>query len=178
MFPFSNRLPVIMDSKEFDIKVVSLKDKVFRFAWKILNDRDQAEDVVQDLFEKLWKMKNQLQKYDNIEAVVIKTAKNLCLDKLKHEKINAQKIGELKFHQPMFIPDESEKKDINDLIKKIIQQLPEKQKMIIHLRDIEGYEFNEITEIMDMDVSSVRVNLSRARKAVKEKIIYTMNYGL
>ena len=167
-----------MESKEFEIKVVSLKDKVFRFVRKILNDHDEAEDVLQDLFEKLWKMKNQLQKYDNLEAFVIKAAKNQCLDKLKHQKINAQKIGELKFHQQIFNPDESENKDINDLIEKIIQQLPEKQKMIIHLRDIEGYEFEEITEIMEMDVSAVRVNLSRARKIVKEKIIYTMNYGL
>jgi RNA polymerase sigma-70 factor, ECF subfamily len=168
-----------MDSKEFDIKVVSLKDKVFRFAKKILNDGDDAEDVVQDLFEKLWKMKNQLQKYDNIEAFVIKTTRNLCLDKLKHEKINIQKTRELQFHQQTItIPDESEKKEINIIIKSTIQHLPEKQKLIIHLRDIEGYEFDEIVKIMEMDVNAVRMNLSRARKAVKEKIIYTMNYGL
>lgn len=168
-----------MDSKEFDIKVVSLKDKVFRFAKKILNDHDEAEDVVQDLFEKLWKMQNQLQKYDNIEAFVIKTTKNLCLDRQKHEKINAQKIREMEFHQHTGeYQNESEKNDINKIIKSTIQQLPEKQKLIIHLRDIEGYEFDEIVEIMEMDINAVRMNLSRARKAVKEKIIYTMNYGL
>ena len=56
--------------------------------------------------------------------------------------------------------------------------LPDKQRIIIHLRDVEGYEFEEIARILESDETSVRVNLSRARKRVKEELLNAINYGL
>ena len=166
-------------SNEFNIHFISIKDKIFRFALKILNNHEDAQDAVQDVFEKLWKMRDNLNKYENLEAFTIKMTKNLCLDKLKHKKLKTQKIQEIESNQEFQIKNNNyDKKNTSEIIKLFINQLPDKQKMIIHLRDIEGFEFNEIAEIMEIDINAIRMNLSRGRKAIKEKLIKTLNYGL
>ena len=166
-------------SKEFNILVSAIRDKIFRFALKILcNNYEEAQDVVQDVFEKLWKMKNNLHQYKNLEALSVKMTKNICLDKLKHEKIKAQKIIK-SIGTVDYIPNNNyDEKNTSEIIKGLINQLPEKQKMIIHLRDVEGLEFDEIADIMEMNINAVRMNLSRGRSAIKEELIKTMNYGL
>ena len=73
---------------------------------------------------------------------------------------------------------EGESSDIGELTRSIIAALPEKQRMAIHLRDVEGYEIAEIGEILGMEERNVRMNLSRARKSVREEIIKVMNYGV
>lgn len=167
-------------SNQFDIHISAIKDKVFRFALKILSNRhEDAQDVVQDLFEKLWGMRDNLNKYDNLEAVSMKMTKNLCLDRLKHEKMKVQKHSNLLLDKDLQITEPNfDKTNATEIVKRLIDQLPEKQKMIIHLRDIEGYEFSEIAETLDIDINAVRMNLSRGRKTVKEQLLKTMNYGL
>ena len=166
-------------SKEFNILVSAVRDKIFRFALKILsNNYEEAQDVVQDVFEKLWKMKNNLHQYKNLEALSMKMTKNLCLDRLKHEKIKAQKI---KMNIDLIISmsnNNYDEKNIAEIIKGLISQLPEKQKMIIHLRDVEGFDLNEIADIMEININAVRMNLSRGRSTIKEELVKTMNYGL
>ena len=166
-------------SKDFNRHVGLLKDKVFRFASKMLNNPDDAHDVVQDLFEKLWKMRKDLIRYQNLESFSIKVTRNLCLDRLKHEK--------LKVHKQMVMASEQAEtadyqdyadKDMDALLKSFIQELPDKQRMVLHLRDVEGCDFREITDIMEIDINAVRMNLSRGRKTIKERLIKTMNYGL
>ena len=166
-------------SKEFNILVSAVRDKIFRFALKILsNNYEEAQDVVQDVFEKLWKMKNNLHQYKNLEALSVKMTKNICLDKLKHEKIKAQKIIKRIDTVDYMSNNNYDEKNTSEIIKGLIDQLPEKQKMIIHLRDVEGLEFDEIADIMEMNTNAVRMNLSRGRSAIKEELIKTMNYGL
>ena len=166
-------------SKEFNILVSAVRDKIFRFALKILsNNYEEAQDVVQDVFEKLWKMKNNLHQYKNLEALSVKMTKNICLDKLKHEKIKAQKIIKRIDTVDYMSNNNYDEKNTSEIIKGLIDQLPEKQKMIIHLRDVEGLEFDEIADIMEMNINAVRMNLSRGRSAIKEELIKTMNYGL
>ena len=68
--------------------------------------------------------------------------------------------------------------ELAEITKKLIRNLPEKQKMAIHLRDVEQYEYNEISEMLEMDIPSIRMNLSRARKTISEKLIKITSYGL
>ena len=68
--------------------------------------------------------------------------------------------------------------DVGSLIDQFIAELPEQQQTILHLRDVEGYEFDTIAEVVGMESATVRVNLSRARRAIKEKMLKTMNFGL
>ncbi|MGV8946042.1 MAG: RNA polymerase sigma factor, partial [Lutibacter sp.] len=71
--------------------------------------------------------------------------------------------------------------ELNDsvsLVHKLIDNLPEQQKLIIQLRDIEQYEFDEIAEMLDMQPTAIRVSLSRARKTIREQLIKKHNYGI
>jgi len=173
-----NRVLYIMTEKDYNKIVHSVKDKIFRFARSILYDTNEAEDITQDVFIKLWLNKNWTTKYKNIESFLMHLTKNQCLDKIKHRKVQINSMKDLKVLKNDFIDNNNEKKDTSDIIKEIIKKLPEKQKIIIHLRDVEGYEFEEISEITGVNLNALRVNLSRARKTVKEQLIKTMNYGL
>jgi len=98
---------------------------------------------------------------------------------LKHEKIKAQKINKIiDTIDYMSNTSNYDEKNTSEIIKELIGQLPEKQRMIIHLRDVEGFEFSEIAEIMEININAVRMNLSRGRTTIKEKLIKKMNYGL
>ncbi len=161
-----------MKLKEFEKTIFVLKDKLYRFANSILYNTADAEDIVQEVLTKMWCNKNKLQGIDNKEAYVMRTTKNMCLDKLRHNKMILQKNKDLTTLNTVIYEDKTnENKETNQFLRKIINNLPEKQKMIIHLRDIEGYDFNEIATMLDMNISAIRTNLSRARQKVKEEMI-------
>lgn len=167
-----------MIKKDYNNIVISLKDKIFRFARIFLTDSSEAEDITQDVFEKLWLNKEWINKYNNIDAFLMRTTKNLCLDKIKHQQVVLRSSPEIKLLHNNYIEPENENKDISDKIKQLIADLPEKQKQIIHLRDVEGCEFEEIAQMTGIELNAVRVGLSRARKTVKQELIKVMNYGL
>ena len=167
-----------MDRKEFEIQVMSLKDKVFRFSRTLLGNTDEAEDVTQDIYEKLWLKKEEISKYNNVESFVIQSTKNLCYDRIKHKNVVLNSSTEIKATSNTSVEPENENIETSELIRNAIKNLPKKQKTIMHLRDIEGYEFSEIVKITGDELNSIRVNLSRARKAVKDELIKKMSYGL
>lgn len=160
-----------MNKKEYNNIVFELKDKVFRFARTLLNNSDEAEDITQDIFERLWLKREKASDYNNVESYVIQSTRNLCYDHIKHRKVVLKSESEIKHTSSYVSKEEDEPNNYMGQIKKVIELLPKKQKTIMHLRDIEGYDFDEISEIMGIDVNAIRVNLSRARKAVKEELI-------
>ena len=165
--------------KEFPISFDALRNKVFRFACRMLHNDEDARDITQDMSEKIWNMHKEARLSGKIEALAMTMTKNLCLDKLKHEKQKQYKLQVLRDSQETaFQPADYDRKNTHQVIRELIDKLPEKQRMVIHLRDVESFSFEEIAEIMAMDVSAVRMNVSRARKTVKENLIKTMNYGL
>lgn len=157
----------------------ALQDRVFRYAMRMLGNEEDAGDVVQDVGEKLVRMGNALWQIDNTGAYALTIARNLCMDRLRHEQVKARKLAFLRRED--ISPDNEihgyERKDTAGLIRQMIDRLPEKQKTAIHLRDVEGYEYEEIARIMGSDIQAVRMNLSRARKTIKEKLIKLHNYG-
>ena len=168
-----------MNDQEFKARVFPLKDKLFRFAGRILDQREDAEDVTQDILIRLWKRKDELDEYDNIEAFAMTSVKNLCMDKLKHQQMKNKKLRSMKEEIAQETTDYGlELKETNSIVQAILGQLPMQQKMVMHLRDIEGYSTDEITEIMNLNAVAVRTNLSRARKKVREKMLKIMNYGI
>ena len=161
-----------MDLREFKIQVFPLKNKLFRIANRLLDDSEDAKDIVQEVFIKLWNMRDKLDIYRSIEALAVVSTRNLCLDKLKAKKYPTESLDKLKSDIPE--PGTEMKTDLTYLtekIKEIISQLPEQMKMIMQLRDIEGYDFEEIAEIVGMNENAIRVSLSRARKKVREIMI-------
>jgi len=166
-----------MTVEKFKIEVLPIKHKLFRLANRMLVNTPEAEDIVQEVFLRLWARKERLNEYRSIEAFAMTITKNLCLDKLKSKGYKTNELTEKHEQQTTETPyQKMEMTDSYQKVKKIIDTLPEQQRMIIHLRDIEGYEYEEISEIMNISVNTIRVNLSRARKKVKEILVKTYHY--
>jgi RNA polymerase sigma-70 factor (ECF subfamily) len=165
-----------MTKEQFVNEVVIFGDKMYRIAFRLLENSDSAKDVLQESFLKLWEKRYEIKKIRSIEAYVVTVIKNKCLDKLRLVKQNID-IKSLRSETQNPEP-EYENKEVVIEIKKIIQKLPEQQKTIIELRDIEGLSYEEIAEILDMSVNNVRVHLSYARKKLKEELGKIYNYGL
>jgi len=161
-----------MNFQDFNTKVYPLKDKIFRFAKRMLSQTEEAEDMVQEVFIRMWKHREKLDEYRSLEALAMITTKNLCLDKLKARKFPVESWND----QRLFIETiaEETRPDHSDLvsgIREAMNSLPEQARMIVHLRDIEGYEFTEIAEVVGMQENAIRVALSRARKRIREMLI-------
>ncbi|NOX46482.1 MAG: sigma-70 family RNA polymerase sigma factor [Chlorobi bacterium] len=166
-----------MTAETFQIEVLPVKHKLFRFANRLLCNTENAEDIVQETFLRLWSKRDNLKEYKSIEAFAMTITKNLCLDKLKSKKHKSDELTERNQGTTMDTPYKyTERADTFNKVKEIIDSLPGQQRMIIHLRDVEGYEFEEIADVLEMSVNTIRVNLSRARKKTREKMLKAYNY--
>jgi len=160
-----------MTQEEFKIEVFPLKNKLFRFAKRLLENTEEAEDMVQDVFIRLWNMRDKLGEYRSVEALAMVTTRNLCLDKLRTKKYSTEKIDTLKDEIEGVMNEQNhDHSEIINKIHQIMKSLPEQQRMVMQLRDIEGYDYNEIAAILDMNENAIRVNVSRARKKIREMI--------
>ena len=168
-----------MNQNEFMNLIAPFKDKVFRLAKRLLISREEAEDATQDVLVKLWNKNSSLEDYNNVEAFAMTMTKNYCLDQLK-----SKRAGNLSIVHDNFVGRDpaldKKMEDIDSLnwVEKIINQLPKQQRMIIQLRDIEQYEFEEIAKIMNSNEIAIRVALSRARKTVRAFMIKTHSHGI
>jgi len=168
-----------MNQKEFLDTVLPFKDKVFRLAKRLLVSSDEAEDATQELYFKLWKNKDRIATYDNVEAYAMMMTKNYCLDQLKSKRASNLTLVHSNYQdESSSLQAEVEHRDSAGQMKRMMDELPEKQRMIVQLRDIENYEFEEIAKIMDMEPTAIRVSLSRARKTLRERFIKRQNYGI
>jgi len=168
-----------MTQTEFLKIVMPFKDKVFRLAKRLLVSREEAEDATQEVLLKLWTNKAKMQEYKNVEAFSMTMTKNFCLDKLKSKQAQNLKLVHSNYQDnKVSLQKQLELNDSVDWVSKIIEDLPEQQKMVIQLRDIEQYDFDEIGKMLDMNPTAVRVALSRARKIIREKLTKTHNYGV
>ena len=161
-----------MNQKAFLQLVMPMKDKVFRLAKRLLISHDEAEDATQELYLKLWSNREQLGTYKNIEAFAMVMTKNYCLDRLKSKQAGNLTLVHSNFRgSEEDVHKKLELKDEVSLVHQLIADLPEQQRMVIQLRDIEQYEYDEIERILDMNPTAIRVNLSRARKTIREEMI-------
>lgn len=161
-----------MQIDEFRDKVITLSNRMLRFAGCFLKDEEDARDAVQDVLLKLWQKRENLSGVENIEAFTMQATRNLCLDRIKSRKLvrmNAE--AEQKINKLADFYDAAEWEDTADHVKKLIGGLPEQQKSVIFLRDIEQMEFAEIAGITGMEPNAIRVSLSRARKQVREQLL-------
>ena len=165
-----------MDIQTFKIQVLPVREKVYRLSLRMLRCNDDAEDTAQEVMLKLWVMRDQLATYRSVEALAVKIGKNICINKIKARRHSSSEEAFDAMQEPAPAPDRQlEAADSVAMVTRIIDRLPEMQRMVIRLRDIEGYQPAEIAEIMACDESAVRVNLSRARKKVKE-IFFKINH--
>ena len=157
----------------FKETVFCLKDEMYRFAKRFVMSSDEAEDVVQDLMMKFWQKREELAAFGNLKSYAMKSVKNECLNRLKHHDV---KMGFADFQIHRSELYQIETNNLKDQILGFIRQLPEKQKAVIHLKDVEEYDVPEISEILEMEENAVRVNLMRARTKIKEQIQKLMDF--
>ena len=168
-----------MTQSEFLNIVMPFKDKVFRLAKRLLVSREEAEDATQEILLKLWNNKAKIEDYKNVEAFSMTMTKNFCLDKLKSKQAQNLKIVHSNYQDhSVSVQKQVELNDSLDWVGRIMEDLPEQQKMVIQLRDIEQYDYDEIAKMLDMNNTAVRVALSRARKTIREKLTNTHSYGI
>ena len=166
-----------MTAEEFNREVLPVRHKLFRLALRYLNDTEESEDVVQEVFYKLWSKREALVKYKSVEAFAMVITKNQCLDRMKSKSYRQSELGE--WNAPVATETPLMRTELNDemnSINEIVNHLPEQQKLVIQMRDIEGMEFEEIGEILDLNLNAVRVNLSRARKSLRDQLIKKHKY--
>jgi RNA polymerase sigma-70 factor (ECF subfamily) len=139
-------------------------------AYRILRNQEGSEDAVQEIFTKLWKMNAGLGKYDSVDALASKMLKNYCIDQIRKQKYRENNNSEIAQSQnnPELSPhDELEKNETVMIIDRIIGSLPVIYREIIHFREIEGLDYEEISVKTGQNINTLRVNLSRARKMIK-----------
>ena len=168
-----------MNQNEF-IKIVSpFKDKLFRLAKRLLVSTEEAEDAIQEVLVKLWVKNESLDKYNSVEALAMTMTKNFCLDQLKSKRASNMTLVHSNYSSnEASLQKKLEDEDSLSWVEKIINNLPEQQRLIIQMRDIEQYEFEEIAKILEMNETAIRVALSRARKTIREFMTNTHNYGI
>lgn len=165
-----------MTKEEFQKQVIPMGDKMYRIAFRLLGDAEAAKDTLQELFLKLWEIRSELHKMNNIDAFACTVLKNKCLDKLRLKKETVEiEILATVGNNPEETFDTSE--GVIE-IRKLMQMLPEKQRLIMQMRDIECCTFEEIAELVDTTVNNVRVQLCIARKWIKDELIKVYNYGI
>ncbi len=167
-----------MEQKEFLEIILPCKDKLFRLAKRLLVSKDEAEDAVQEVFLKLWNGREKVKNYKSPEAFAITMIKNYCLDRLKSRQASNLKIVHSNYENSENLEKKVEANEGVELVFKIMETLPEKQKIIMQLRDIEQFEFYEIAQMLEINETAIRVGLSRARKVVREQLIKQYNYGV
>jgi len=151
-----------MTQTDFVKLVMPFKDKVFRLAKRLLVSNEEAEDATQEILMKLWNNKENIGEYRNVEAFSMTMTKNFCLDRLKSKQAQNLKIVHSNYQDNnVSLQKQVEARDSVDWVSKIIEELPEQQKMVLQLRDIEEYEFEEIAKVLDMNETAIRVSLSR-----------------
>ena len=171
-----------MKEISFQNDVLPLKNKLFRLALRITLNREEAEDVVQDTLIKVWNARDRWLELDSIEAYSLTIARNLSLDRIKKMENQNDSLEEQnteRLDENTSTPSERMiQKDKLDIVKNIIDELPEKQRSCLQLRDIEGKPYKEIADILCITEDQVKVNIFRARQTVKQRFQQFDRYGL
>ena len=134
-----------MDKDTFWNYVNPLQERLFRFAFSILKNTEEAQDALHDVLEKLWYKRKKLQLEKNIDAFAMKVMKNHCMDTLRKQKriLQKNKMDHAFIYDPNY-----EQKDLIEILKNRLGLLPLQQKLLVELKDFQGYGYEEISEIM------------------------------
>lgn len=164
-----------MNEQEFSQKVMVYSSKFYGYSYKILGDREEARDTVQDLYVKLWSYRHNLGSINNIEAYATTIIRNLCIDRIKRAKgVTLQSENYLKINSndadnPTYASEDEIEVKLN-IVRRAMNELPEIQQKVFIMRDFEEKEFDEISIELGLSPENSRVILSRARKRIRELI--------
>ncbi|MDE0599784.1 RNA polymerase sigma factor [Dokdonia genika] len=168
-----------MDQHSFIKLVNPFKDKIYRVAKRLLVSQDEAQDATQEVLLRLWTKRSKIKEYRSVEAFAMTMTKNYCYDKLKAKGSNNLKIVHNNYEDHS--GNTSKHIEVTDEVAwvfKLMEDLPEQQRLIVQMRDVEQMDNAEIAVALQMNEIAVRVALSRARKKLREELIKKRNYGI
>ncbi len=164
-----------MTDSDFEKQILRYKKKLYRFALSILKQKEDAQDAVQEVVLRMWKKRELLNSKENFESYCMNSIKNYALDLLRKRR-NLQNYKE-STPTGNIAPEEFENKDIIEKMQLFLKQLPVQQRMAIELKDFQGYEYEEISTMLEISVNAARVNVSRGRKRLYEKFKEEISNG-
>ncbi len=172
-----------MKKISFENDILPLKNELYRLALRITLNPAEAEDVVQDTMIKVWSRRDGWDEIESIEAFCLTICRNLALDRMRKMENQNQSLEAGEHEKPdqsySSNPEEQAmQRDRVELIRRLISELPEKQRSAMHLREFEGKSYKEIASIMAISEEQVKVNIFRARQAIRQKYIESEKYGL
>ena len=154
-----------MIAKEYNQSVDMFSDAVYRFVLKNIKDEDKAHDIVQDTYEKLWRNHENVS-FEKVKSYLFSTAYHTLIDLIRRES----KMSRWEPGLEKKAVDDKSYSDLNEVLHKAIDLLPESQKMVLLLRDYEGYSYHEISDITKLSEAQVKVYIFRARVFLKNYI--------
>ena len=166
--------------RSFFNQIEEIRNKIFRITKRILVSQEEAEDATQEVIVKLWQMdESKRNGFKSLEAYSVTMAKNYCLDRLKSKQAQNLSLDE-RYSGSVSdsLTKKIEQRDDLNWVGKLIDELPEKERMIIQLREIEQYDFDEIASILNLPEGTIRVYLSRIRKKLRKQFLDIQNHGI
>jgi len=154
-----------MTVEEFNQAVNQFSDGVYRFVLKNIKDEDKAKDIIQDTYEKLWKKHAEVN-FKKVKSYLFSTAYHTLIDLTRREKKQAQ-WDDVDFKNHSHSEGYT---DLNEVLHEAVDRLPEIQRMVVMMRDYEGYTYKEIGEMTNLSEAQVKVYIFRARKYLKAYI--------
>lgn len=162
-----------MRAISFQTDILPLKNELFRMALRITMNREEAEDVVQETMIKVWNRRDEWEQIDSIEAFCFTICRNLSVDKVRRKDFQAQSLDasiDPKDLRTGSNPEEQTvQRDRLRLVREIINQLPEKQRTCLQLRDMEGKSYKEIAAILEITEQQVKTTIFRARQTIRDR---------
>ena len=169
-----------MNAAQYEAIFHKMRDKLYRYALRFVKDGESAEDVVQDVMFKLWQKRQEVDEIENLEAWMMVLTRNRALDflrKVKDNQVNIDEAFSISDQAP--IPDKlMENADLMTQLNVCLDQLPEKQRTVFHLREIEQMTYEEITVMTGFNLDDVKVSLFRARKHIQRMLNKINTFGI
>ncbi len=162
-----------MENISFRTTVLPLSDRLYRLALRITMNKAEAEDVVQDTLLKVWECRDNWNRINNLEAFAIATCRNRALDVVKRAGRDTENLDEMAHFSSQTPHEQLVAREEISLVRRLMDSLPEVQRTIMLLRDIEGKTYQEIAQTLDISETQVKVYLHRARTKIKEWITNT-----
>ena len=161
-----------MPASLFKQLLLPLYPRIQRVALRLLGNAEDAEDMVQEVYMKLWNKRDALPDVQDVEAYCVTLTKNMCIDRLRMAEVEKEDVDEVPTMLAAIddVEAQVERRDAVEQVKQIIETLPEHQQQVITLRDMEDCSFEEIVEQTGLTAVNIRMLLSRARKTIRERL--------
>ena len=162
----------MMPASLFKQLLLPLYPRLQRVALRLLGNVEDAEDMVQEVYMKLWNKRDALPDVQDVEAYCVTLTKNMCIDRLRMAEVEKEDVDEMPTMLAAIddVEAQVERRDAVEQVKQIIETLPEHQQQVITLRDMEDCSFEEIAEQTGLTAVNIRMLLSRARKTIRERL--------